>query len=416
MKVFHLSDHLPNYHQVWGGAEQVAYRYLKLLTLSQKVEIIAGTVRPIRPIKENFKNYRIWVIEDLFPKKWLLYITGIKNRLVSFDLLSFLHLLLLFKKERPQIVHFHKTNQISLCAILAAKISGAKVVLSMYDYWYFCPGAMLIDKEGRLCQKFHGRWCGSCSGVYESRFLLPVTSLFRKQVFDFFYRFVDAFPVLSQSQGEILERYGLPKDKIFLIRQVFDFEKRKAGKIKRGTILFAGWIDQRKGLQILIEAMPAILKLNPQARLTILEIGQVRSFKEKILKRIKNLALDTKIEFHGRIPKEEVEKFLEMTEVVVVPEQWENMSPVIIIEAMAMGKAIVASKIGGIPEFIKDNVNGLLAERGNAKDFAEKIAWVLENPQAAEKLGKQAAKDIVKICSQEKILANLLKLYNRLCQ
>ena len=179
-------------------------------------------------------------------------------------------------------------------------------------------------------------------------------------------------------------------------------------------ILFAGWLDPRKGLHVLVEALPKVLKVIPDAKLVVLELQGIEKYKAQVLKRIDELGIKTHIEFYGRLTKEEFNKFLYQAQVVVVPEQWENMSPVIVVEAMAKGKVIVASRIGGIPEFIRDGVNGLLAERDYPDEFAQKIIWVLKNPEKAKKLGEQAEKDIVKLCDKRKILADLLKLYRNL--
>lgn len=99
MKILHLTDHLPNYHETWGGAEQVAYRYIKLLADSNKINILVGSVKPLKEPKENFKFRRIRVIEDFFPKRWQIYITGIKNRIISL-ISSALFIFLLFICEK----------------------------------------------------------------------------------------------------------------------------------------------------------------------------------------------------------------------------------------------------------------------------------------------------------------------------
>ncbi len=418
MKIFHLSDHLPGFHRNCGGAEQVAYRYIKLLAASPKAEIVVGTVKPQSQPQEDFNFRRIRVMEDFFPERLHVYITGIKNRIFSFDPLSFSHLLLIFIRERPDIIHLHKTNAISLFSpILAAKILGIKIVLAMYDYWYLCPGGMLVDQKGNLCHQFHGPSCKDCDAVPDLRFILPLTSPWRRSVFNFFLKRIDGFAVLSNSQAELLVKYGLPKRKIFLIRQVFE-PSRKMAPSKTSTpqkfIFFAGWLDPRKGLHVLIEAMPEIIRKVPDARLVISELSGIDTYKRKILERIKELNLKKYITFYGRLPKEEFNSLLAQAKVVVVPEQWENMSPVIIIESMAFGKAIVASRIGGIPEFIKDGQNGFLAKRNDPADFAQKIVWVLQNPDGAANLGSQAARDIMGICGKDKILNNLLKSYTNI--
>jgi glycosyltransferase involved in cell wall biosynthesis len=412
MKTLHVSDHLPGYHRNWGGAEQVAYRYMKLLSDTGEVSLSVAATRPIKDVDE-FRFYRVRTIEDFFPTKFHVFITGIKNRIFSFDPLSFLNFLMVLLKEKPQIVHFHKFNKISFSAILAAKIAGAKTIMGIYDYWYFCPATALVDQKGQICERFHGPWCKDCDAVTDFRFLLPLISPIRRPIFDFFYRRIDAFAVLSEDQGKLLEDYGIPKKKIFLVRQVFDFSKIKPsrGLEKRKTILFSGWMDPRKGLHVIIEAMPEILRSFPATVLQVFELPGIQGYKEDVLRKIKDLGLGKNIEFYKKLPWEEFNKFLAKATVVVIPEQWANMSPALVVEGMANGKVVVASNVGGIPEFINNGKNGLLADRTNHNDFARKIIWALKNPGKAKVMGERAAQDIVKLCEKKDVLKNLLILY-----
>jgi glycosyltransferase involved in cell wall biosynthesis len=416
MKVFHLSDHLPGFHEKVGGAEQVAFRYIKLLADSKKVKILVGITKPKNMVEENFTVLRIRTIEDLFPEKYHIYITGVKNRILSFDPLSFVHLLYILKKYKPNVIHFHKINKISFSSILAAKLLNIKIIMGVYDYWYFCPAGMLITQGGNLCTKFHGSWCKDCDAVSDFRLLLPFVSVFRKPIFDYFYNFVDGFAVLSKAQSKLIEQYGISKKKIFLIRQVFNFKPtiQYISKKTDNYILFAGWLDQRKGLHILIEAMPKILKSFPKLKLNILKLEGMKSYEDMISKRISKLKLGDNINILGRLTKEEFQNYLLNASVIAVPEQWENMSPVIVVEGMSYGKTIVASNIGGIPEFISDGKNGLLVERDNPDDWAQKITWAIKNQKDTQKLGEQAKRDIAILCNQKKILNNMLKLYKEI--
>lgn len=417
MKIFHITDHLPNYHKVWGGAEQVAYRYIKLET-EQEIElsedkVIVGTVKPTKSINENFLHRRIRVMEDFFPESVQVYITGIKNRIFPFDPISFFHLLQIFKLEKPDIVHFHKFNKISFSAILAAKVSGAKTVLSMYDYWYLCPGGMLIDGKRNSCRRFHGEWCKDCDAVSDFRFLLPLIALIRRPIFDFFLDKIDAFAVLSNSLGRLLIEFGISKERIFLVRQIFETpaKKQRQSKSERKEILFVGWIDSRKGPDIAIKAFNIILKIFPKTKLYMIGEALDKKYEEEIKIMIKKLKLENNIILLGKIPPDEVAKYFQKCEVLLLPEQWENMSPVVLVEAMNYGTPVVASNIGGLSEFIKDGKTGFLVDREKTHEFAKKVILLLSNKKLADKMGNEARKDILKICDPDEIYKNLMSLY-----
>jgi len=414
MKIFHITDHLPGYHKTWGGAEQVAYRYLKLLAQDGKDEIIVGTVKPYKTIEEKFKARRIRVLEDFFPEKYQIYITGLKNRILSFDPVAFFSLIYLFLKEKPQVVHLHKFNKISFSAILAAKLVGAKTIMGMYDYWYLCPGGMLIDENRNLCRKFHGAWCRHCKAISDFHFLLNFSFL-RKPVFDYFLNKIDAFTVLSKSQGELLQNYGIPRNKIHLIRQVFDFSSIKISKIRQDdSLLYVGWLDSRKGPDIAINAMPTILKKYPKIKLNIIGEGLDKNYIKSLQNLIKKNKLQRSVFLLGKKTPSEVADFYIRSKAVIIPEQWENMSAVVLVEAMAYGKPVIVSNIGGLPEFIKDNISGLLADRQKPEEFANKALFVLRNPQEAIKIGDKAKDSIAKICDINTIKQNLVSLYYHL--
>ncbi|MBI3755103.1 MAG: glycosyltransferase family 4 protein [Deltaproteobacteria bacterium] len=177
------------------------------------------------------------------------------------------------------------------------------------------------------------------------------------------------------------------------------------------SILFAGWIDEKKGLHILIDAMPEIFKKVPSAKLYVLELTSYKEYKNKILKKVDEYGLKDRFFMLGRLSSDEFKEYLKKANVVVVPEQWENMSPVIIAEAMAKAKPIVASRIGGIPEFIEHGKSGLLASHNNPKDFAEKIIQILQDKNKAIEMGKMARQRALEIFNEEKIKNQLLDLY-----
>lgn len=416
MKILHLTDHLPGYHKVWGGAEQVAYRYIKL-QIDGENEIIVGVVKPEKIVAENLKIRRIRVLEDFFPDKYQVYLTGIKNRILSFDPVAFINLLWILKKEKPDIVHFHKFNKMSFSTILAASIAGAKIVLGMYDYWYLCPGGMLIDQKRNLCRRFHGPWCAKCDAVSDFRFLLPVVSRLRRPVFDFFLKRIDGFAVLSNSLGKLLEEYGISNEKIFLVRQVFDFKNKTKKTSRAGNgymILFIGWIDPRKGPDIAIETAKIVANEIPNTKLSIVGEGLDKNYEKKIRTLVVKLKMEKKVIFLGKQPYEKVIDLYNKSKVVLLPEQWENMSPVVLVEAMAYGKPVVASKIGGLPEFIHDGVNGFLVRHNKPDEFAKKVLLLLRNKRKAGKMGEVASREVIRMCDSKKVYESLQVMYKSL--
>jgi glycosyltransferase involved in cell wall biosynthesis len=413
LRILHLIDHLPDYHENWGGAEKSAFRRIKVLSSSKEIETIVAGTKPKKTVSEKFSFYRIITLEDFFPKGLRLYITGFKNQIFPFDLISFFSSLFLILKIKPSVVHLHKANQISFSPITVCRLLRIPVVLSISDYWYLCPSADLLD-EGNICRKFQGPWCSNCSATRKFGFVRKFAYLYRKQVMDYFLSEVSAFRVSSQSSKDLLEKYGIKRNKLVIVRQVFNKETLKIrGKIKRNTIYLNAWMSPHKGVHIAVAAMAEVVKKISNARLIIETKIFDKKYEEEIMKMISDFKLEKSVEINQKSDQKTYLRRINEAAVIIVPEQWENMGPTTLGDAMALGKPIVASKIGGIPEFIRDRTNGLLVRPTSPSEFASKITKLLKNYSLAEKYGSHAKKDMMCLGSEKECLINLLRLYNR---
>lgn len=413
-KILHLTDHLPEYHQPWGGAEKVALRHISILKGEKKFKNYVGTVKPLKKVEEDFNHCRVWTVEDFFPKKFHVYITGIKNQLFPFDLLAFFSVLFTSLKIRSDIIHIHKANKISFAPILVGRLLKIPVVLAIYDYWYFCPGAMLIDADAHPCHKFHGNWCANCSAATKFGIAAKVSSMYRRKLFDWFYKNVSGFLVLSDFNVKLLTEYGIPKKKIFVVRQLYNPAKKTTRvKIQKGSIYMNAWMAPHKGVHIVIEAFAKVLKVIPSARLVLETKVLDSNYESKIKGAIRRLKLKDKIEIFERKTVEQYLEKIGRANVVVVAEQWENMAPTTLSDALSQGKPVVASNIGGLPEMFKDGVGGLLANPYSPEDFAKKIIKIIEEPKLALKLSINAPKLVEKLGFTEQVQTQLKNLYKK---
>lgn len=96
---------------------------------------------------------------------------------------------------------------------------------------------------------------------------------------------------------------------------------------------------------------------------------------------------------------------------VVIPEQWENMSPVVLIEAMCHGKPVVASRIGGIPEFVEDGASGLLADPCSPSSFAGCVSSLLLDGARSSAIGAEASRRIRALMDRKTIMLKYRELY-----
>lgn len=141
---------------------------------------------------------------------------------------------------------------------------------------------------------------------------------------------------------------------------------------------------------------------------------------EEAFSKIKNDFLDFRLSLvgegltEGKLSLEEVRRRVSGCYCLVVPSISEGL-PRVILEAMALAKPVIASRVGGIPELVKDNENGFLFEVGNVQELAEKLRILLSNRKMAVEMGKRGRELVRSKFSNEKYLENYLQMINSPC-
>lgn len=176
-------------------------------------------------------------------------------------------------------------------------------------------------------------------------------------------------------------------------------------------ILYVGRLEYRKGAHVLIRAMPCILERVPQAKFIF--IGSDCGMKDYLLKKIAEFGIKDSVEFICQVPREELIPYYQQSALCVVPSLWEN-HPYVILEAMACGKPVIASEVGGIPELIQNRVNGILVPAGSVSSLAGSIIEVLNDRKLQERLGINARKYIEDQYAPDGVLQKTLDVYKGL--
>jgi glycosyltransferase involved in cell wall biosynthesis len=414
VKIAYVSNYLPGYHSHVGGAEWALYNTARLA--KDKGNDIFFLTLPFDLSKakpEGGNVHEVSVLENFLPflKK---YIEILKWYVFQHDPVSYRRSLKILKELKPDIVHFGNFQFLTFGVLKAAKKLNIPVFISIYDYWYFCPATTLYDSGGNFCRKYHGRHCIDCLPD-SMRFIQKMLLSFRKKIFDRAVNLADKFIVLSYSSKSILSEYDIPEDKIAVIRLANMDMKEDAGSgADTGNyILFMGWLQKRKGLHVLLDAMPKVWEKHKDIKLYILaqNVKWEKDYELLIKEKIALLPKDKVSFIAGRKERGEVKDILKKAKVVAVPEQWENMSPLLVMEAMLYARPVVASRIGGIPEFIEEEKSGFLAENSDPLDFAFKITKALDDYEKAEALGRNARKKAAELLDRDIIAEKLNKEY-----
>lgn len=425
MKICFVTDYLPGYHQNWGGAEQVCYRLAKLLhKKGQEISLIL--TKPTKPIKEDFGSISAPVLEDYLPQKMKNLIRAVKTCLIPYDIISRNYAKNYLEKIRPHILHSHNFSSLSFSIVSQAKKMGIKIFLTAYDYWFICPLGFLwvirdyTTYQGEPCTQYHGVHCLDCLKRFRTfhkleKIVLSTLLPYRKRIFNHFLNRIDGFIVLSESNATVLEKYGIARDQIHVVHipLVDEIAPPVRSELESNTILYIGWLHPRKGLHILIQAMPYVVKEIPEAKLYVFGAAEKydKEYEQNILNSIGNRNLKDHVFLLGKRPFDEVRDYLKRANILVIPEQWETIAPNALTEGMVLGKAIVASRIGGILDILKDGQNGLLAETKDPQDFAAKIISLLKDKELTTKLSREARQTGLSLFSEDKVYQELLEAY-----
>jgi len=152
------------------------------------------------------------------------------------------------------------------------------------------------------------------------------------------------------------------------------------------NVVCVGRLDPSKGQDVLIHAFRQVVDQVGDAKLILIGAGPKRDYLDSL---IQNLHLENSIMFVGKVSPEDVIKNLNKGYISVVPSREEAFG-FVVIESMSVGTPVIASSVGGIPEIIRDGVDGCLVPPEDTDALAEKIILLLKNPELRNKMSENA--------------------------
>lgn len=178
-------------------------------------------------------------------------------------------------------------------------------------------------------------------------------------------------------------------------------------------LLYVGRISRKKGIIDLVKAFSIVAQEEPR---TILALAgrEEKLYAESVRKLVKELGLENLVVFLGAVPNKDVVQLMRACDVLVYASIGGEGIPRAILEAMACGKPIVATRVTGIPEAVKDGETGYTVNVGDHEDFAEKVLKILRNTELREKLGRNARALVEREFNYEHIIPILAEIINEL--
>jgi glycogen(starch) synthase len=182
--------------------------------------------------------------------------------------------------------------------------------------------------------------------------------------------------------------------------------------VETPKLLCLGRVVEDKGFDLALTAFASLAERFPQARLVIAGDGPARPALER---QATELGVAERVRFTGWVAPEEVPALLNEVFVLIVPSRWlEEGLPNTAIQAAQMGRPLVGTRVGGLPEAIVHGDTGLLVEREDSEGLAEAIAYLLERPQRAAEMGQAARRRADEVFGAQRHLDTYEALYRKL--
>jgi glycogen(starch) synthase len=180
--------------------------------------------------------------------------------------------------------------------------------------------------------------------------------------------------------------------------------------IRSPRLLCLGRLDSQKGFDLAVEAYASVVTRFPQSRLTIAGDGPERLVLER---RIVELGLTRAIELIGWVAPDLVPSLINGATMVIMPSRWEGF-PSVALQAAMMGRPIVGTRVGGLPDIVAHRKTGFIVDPEDTKALGEAVISLLENPELAVEMGKAGRHRVQKLFSWEQCVDRYDALYRQL--
>ncbi len=246
-------------------------------------------------------------------------------------------------------------------------------------------------------------------------FLLPIINSLQQK----YVQHISKFIAVSNMTSDLLQKHlKVESEKITVIHNGVDpllfspsVNSHETEKHSTNTVIYMGRLMAKKGLNVLIKAVPKVLASVPDAKFIF--AGGDAVYYETLLKNI-GVSNDN-FEFIGHVGYYERPQNLRKANVFVNPSFFENCS-ISILEAMSCGLGVIASNVGGNPELIESGKNGFLTKPNNADELADHIVTLLKDENLCKSFGAQARKTIETSFTAQKCANETFDVYRRAIQ
>lgn len=395
MRILHINE----YYRCFGGAEKYLFDVCSALEQAgHQVVIISSSEKEhisVHGRKEYFVSPSYGLRSGL--KMW-----GAYQRILE--------------EEKPDIIHLHNTHYFVSPLITKKLMRFGPVVKFVHDARFFCPHCLtkIIPATNELCLYPMGWRCFCSSGCYPFQLdrhgLLPNLTKFLFVYWELITsRTLDKMIVGSQYMYDELLRNKFQRDRVCIIpcfTTKSDNSDDTTFKEENKVLLCIGRFDGIKGIPQFIDALKCLRNQDWCA-----EIVGDGLFCKDAEEKVRQLGLEKKIRFLGRLSDEEIDRCYQRCSIVVMPSMIPESFGLVGIEAMVFGKPVVAFDSGGIREWLVNNETGFLVKRGDIRELAYKISQLLGDESLSTDMGLNGIERVERLYRNDMHIMQLIKIY-----
>ncbi len=368
MKVLQINK----FWRVRGGSERYVFELSRLLD-DHGHEIVPFAMQDPGNEPSDYSSLFVSPVELADP-----YRLGLKGRIATAARIihsreAGRNMSVLADLTHPDVAHCHNIyHHLSPSILPPLKKRGVGIVMTLHDSKLMCPALRFFN--GQPCDRCRPRRYGRCitgKCVKGSRAssLLCATEMFYHDITSAYTGRIDRFISPSQFLANKLLDRDFPPERIEVIPNFIDTERWRPAAEKGDHVLFAGRLSVEKGVDTLIRAMAKL----PDIPVKIAGSGML----ERKYRTLAHELGACNVDFLGFRPEEEVRGMIQEARFVVMPSECYENAPMTVLEAFACGTPVLGSRIGGIPELVKEGETGALFEPGDVQDLrrAVELLW-----------------------------------------
>jgi glycosyltransferase involved in cell wall biosynthesis len=359
---------------------------MKILLVNDYKETIAGAEIYMQTLKEALekKGHTVRIFgSDKTKEEYILSqkdksVLSYLKKLFNFE--SYLKFQKTVSDFKPDIIHLQNIfNELSPSILLAAK--STPMVMTVHDSQLVNSVSILSERTGKECKKRTCGGCMNCVGLKGAMY-----EFVKRKFHKLLLNKIKLFITPSQYMRGLIQEAGfhpvitIPNGiKILSYSRIRNFNK----------LLYVGRLTKDKGIEFLLRAIPTKIEKFSNVKLTLVGDGVDKKY---FLNLTKELKIQKSIRFIGSVNREDIEKYYINSTIVVLPSIYHDNFPTVCIEAMSVGRPIIGTNLGGIPELVVNDKSGFIIQSRNSAIIAKKAIELLSNRRLLNQMSGFAAK------------------------